>query len=113
MAVIWNGMYDCGFAPAELAKICQYAENTYFGKPSGLLDQLTSAVGGVIFADFADPREPGIEKIHADGLLPEGMSLCVTDTRGVLTASSPASLRPSGRRWSTSRPVWAGKCWGR
>lgn len=82
MAVIWNGMYDCGFAPAELAKICQYAENTYFGKPSGLLDQLTSAVGGVIFADFADPREPGIEKIHADGLLPEGMSLCVTDTRG-------------------------------
>ena len=82
MAVVWNGLYDCGLAPAELAKICQYAENTYFGKPSGLLDQLTSAVGGVIFADFADPRAPKIEKIHADGLLPEGMFLCVTDTRG-------------------------------
>ena len=81
MAVIWNGEYDCGLAPTELAKICQYAENTYFGKPSGLLDQLTSAVGGVLFADFADPTAPKIEKIHADGVLPEGMTLCVTDTR--------------------------------
>lgn len=82
MAVIWNGEYHCELAPAELAKICQYAENTYFGKPSGLLDQLTSAVGGIIFADFAKPQEPKIEKIHADGLLPEEMFLCVTDTRG-------------------------------
>ena len=82
MAAIWNGEYGCGLAPAELAKICQYAENTYFGKPSGLLDQLTSAEGGIVFADFADPRTPKIEKLHADGLLPEGMFLCVTDTRG-------------------------------
>ena len=82
MAAIWNGEYGCGLAPAELAKICQYAENAYFGKPSGLLDQLTSAVGGIIFADFADPQQPVLEKIHADGLLPPGMSLCVTDTRG-------------------------------
>ena len=65
-----------------LAGICQYAENTYFGKPSGQLDQLASAVGGVIFADFADPAAPQVEKIHADGLLPPGMTLCVTDTRG-------------------------------
>ena len=82
MAAVWNGEYGCGLAPAELAKICQYAENIYFGKPSGLLDQLTSAVGGVIFADFADPQAPRIERIHADGLLPPGMCLCVTDTRG-------------------------------
>ena len=82
MAVIWNGEYACGLEPPALAKICQYAENTYFGKPSGLLDQLTSAVGGVIFADFADPLQPQIEKIHAEGLLPAGMVLCVTDTRG-------------------------------
>ena len=82
MAVILNGEYHCGLSAPELAKICQYAENTYFGKPSGLLDQLTSAVGGVIFADFADPASPKIEKIHAAGLLPAGMTLCVTDTRG-------------------------------
>ena len=62
MAVILNGEYGCGLPTPELAKICQYAENTYFGKPSGLLDQLTSAVGGVIFADFADPAQPDIEK---------------------------------------------------
>ena len=82
MASIWNEEYSTGLTPAELAGICQYAENTYFGKPSGLLDQLTSAVGGIIFADFADPRTPKIEKLHADGLLLEGMFLCVTDTRG-------------------------------
>ena len=82
MAVILNGEYGCGLCAPELAKICQYAENTYFGKPSGLLDQLTSAVGGVIFADFADPKAPQIEKIHTEGLLPAGMTLCVTDTRG-------------------------------
>ena len=82
MAVILNDAFGCGCSAPELAKICQYAENTYFGKPSGLLDQLTSAVGGVIFADFADPLQPQIEKIHAEGLLPAGMALCVTDTRG-------------------------------
>ena len=82
MASIWNEEYSTGLTLAELAGICQYAENTYFGKPSGLLDQLTSAVGGIIFADFADPQQPVLEKIHADGLLPPGMSLCVTDTRG-------------------------------
>ena len=82
MAAILNGEYDCRLTAPELAKICQYAENTYFGKPSGLLDQLTSAVGGVIFADFADPKKPRIEKIHTAGLLPADMTLCVTDTRG-------------------------------
>ena len=81
MAVVLNGEYDCGLSGPEMAKICQYAENTYFGKPCGLLDQLTSAVGGVIFADFADPCAPQIEKIHAAGLLPEGVTLCVTDTQ--------------------------------
>ena len=80
VACIWNGEYACGLDARALAGICQYAENTYFGKPSGQLDQLASAVGGVIFADFADPAAPQVEKIHADGLLPPGMTLCVTDT---------------------------------
>ena len=82
VAMILNTEYGCGMDAPALARICQFAENTYFGKPSGLLDQLTSAVGGIIFADFADPQQPVLEKIHADGLLPPGMSLCVTDTRG-------------------------------
>ena len=82
VAMILNTEYGCGLDAPALARICQFAENTYFGKPSGLLDQLTSAVGGVIFADFADPKKPRIEKIHTAGLLPVGMTLCVTDTRG-------------------------------
>ena len=81
IAVILNTEYGCGLDAPALARICQFAENAYFGKPSGLLDQLTSAVGGVLFADFADPAAPKIEKLHADGVLPEGMTLCVTDTR--------------------------------
>ena len=55
MAVVLNGEYGCGLSGPEMAKICQYAENTYFGKPCGLLDQLTSAVGGVIFANLRTP----------------------------------------------------------
>ena len=82
VAIILNTEYGCGLDAPALARICQFAENTYFGKPSGLLDQLTSAVGGVLFADFADPKKPRIEKIHTAGLLPVGMTLCVTDTRG-------------------------------
>ena len=58
MAVILNGEYHCGLSAPELAKICQYAENTYFGKPSGLLDQLTSAVGGVIFGTLPTRLPP-------------------------------------------------------
>lgn len=81
MAAVLNSLYDCHLSAPSLARICQYAENVYFGKPSGLLDQLTCAVGGVIFADFADPSAPEIEKIHTQGLLP-GYTLCVTDTRG-------------------------------
>ena len=83
LGVIENCLFCAGELDAvTIAQLGQRAENVYFGKPSGLLDQLTSAVGGIIFADFADPRTPKIEKLHADGLLPEGMFLCVTDTRG-------------------------------
>ena len=77
-----NEEFHCGLTPAQVARLGQYAENIYFGKPSGLLDQLASALGGVIFADFQDPDKPDIQKIHTQGLLPEGMALCVTDTRG-------------------------------
>ena len=93
MAVILNTEYGCGLDAPALARICQFAENAYFGKPSGLLDQLTSAVGGVLFADFADPAAPKIEKIHADGVLPEGMTLCVTDTRASHSELSECLLR--------------------
>lgn len=82
MGAMMNEEFGCGLTPTQVARLGQYAENIYFGKPSGMLDQLTSALGGVIFANFEDPDSPRVEKIHAEGLLPEGMALCVTDTRG-------------------------------
>ena len=82
MGGMMNQEFHCGLTQAQMARLGQYAENIYFGKPSGLLDQLASALGGVIFADFKDPEMPRIQKIHTQGLLPEGMVLCVTDTRG-------------------------------
>ncbi|MBN1831259.1 MAG: galactokinase [Deltaproteobacteria bacterium] len=52
--------------PVTLAKIGQYAENVYFGKPCGLMDQLASAVGGVLEIDFKDNENPVVEKIQVD-----------------------------------------------
>lgn len=82
VAAALNGEYGCGFSAPRMALVCQQAENAYFGKPSGLLDQLTSAVGGVVFADFAQPAAPQVTKLHTQGLLPPEFCLCVTDTRG-------------------------------
>ena len=82
MGAILNHEYQAGLTPPQVARIGQYAENIYFGKPSGLLDQLTSAVGGVVFADFVQPDQPRVEKIHIPGLLPPEIALCVVDTRG-------------------------------
>ena len=65
----------------SIAKISQMAENVYFGKPSGLLDQMASSVGGFTFADFNDPKNPQIEKIDID-LQKSDYTLCVVDTGG-------------------------------
>lgn len=81
VAAALNGEYQCGFSAPQMALLCQQAENTYFGKPSGLLDQLTSAVGGVVFADFARPAAPQVTKLNTQGLLPPEICLCVTDMR--------------------------------
>ena len=55
----------CGglISPVEIARISQYAENIYFGKPSGLMDQMASSVGGLVYIDFADEKNPVVEKI--------------------------------------------------
>ena len=67
--------------PEEIARIGQAAENVYFGKKSGLLDQMTCAVGGTVFLDFCDTAQPRVEKIDFD-FAAAGYSLCVTDTKG-------------------------------
>ncbi len=65
----------------EIAKIGQYAENVYFGKGSGLLDQMVCSVGGFVFLDFKDTEHPTVEK-HSFDFEKAGYHLCVTDTKG-------------------------------
>ena len=79
---ILNYLTNEGAIPnAILAEIAQFAENVYFGKPSGLMDQTACAVGGFSFIDFADPAAAEIEKLDFD-LSDAGYSLCITNTGG-------------------------------
>ena len=73
--------FFCGgvFGATELAKIGQYAENAYYGKPCGLLDQLACATGGVIAVDFADPENPAVRRCAVD-FAREGYALVVIDS---------------------------------
>ena len=65
--------------PVELAQIGQYAENVFFGKPCGLMDQTASSVGGVVAIDFADTAHPTVEQISLD-LTAAGYGLCILDS---------------------------------
>ena len=65
--------------PVTIAKIGQYAENVYFGKPCGLMDQMGSSVGGAVAIDFADPADPVVEPIGYD-FSQSGHALCIVDT---------------------------------
>jgi galactokinase len=80
-ATIMNHLY-CGdaFSPVELAQIGQFAENAYFEKPCGLLDQLSCAAGGIIAADLHDPENPVFRTVNVD-LQSFGYALCVIDSR--------------------------------
>lgn len=64
---ILNIYYNQGaISPVEIAQIGQYAENVYFGKPCGLMDQMASAIGGFVMIDFKDKAKPYYEKIDVD-----------------------------------------------
>lgn len=79
---IINGLFfDKKAQPIEIAKIGQYAEREYFGKPCGLLDQMASSLGGFTYADFNDPSNPITESIDLD-INSFGYTLCVVDTGG-------------------------------
>lgn len=79
---ILNYLYnDGGIDNFEVAKMAQYAENEFFGKPSGLMDQVACAVGGIVGIDFGNPDKPVIEKIDFD-IAKEGYNLCIVNTGG-------------------------------
>lgn len=65
----------------EIAQLAQYAENVFFGKPCGLMDQVACAYGGIVAIDFEDTKNPKIEKIDFD-LTKAGYNLCIVDTGG-------------------------------
>ena len=80
MGTLLNDLFFGGrCTPVELAQIGQYAENVYFGKPCGLMDQTASSVGGVVAIDFADPAAPVVEQINLD-LEANGYALCILDS---------------------------------
>ncbi|MBQ3565736.1 MAG: galactokinase [Oscillospiraceae bacterium] len=82
IGTIIDSHYNNGRAGAvEIAKIGQYAENVYFGKNSGLMDQMVSSVGGLVEIDFADTENPRINSFSFD-FEQAGYSLCITDTKG-------------------------------
>ncbi|MBR6610323.1 MAG: galactokinase [Oscillospiraceae bacterium] len=80
IGTIINHLYYGAKATAvEVAQIGQWAENVYFGKPCGLMDQTASSVGSVIGIDFADNSNPIVEKIDLD-LAANGYALCIIDS---------------------------------
>ena len=77
---ILSGLYNEGkVSPVLIAQAGQYAENVYYGKPSGLMDQMASSVGGLVFIDFNDPKTPIVEKVDYD-FAHSGYTLCTIDS---------------------------------
>ncbi len=82
IGTIFSNLYNDGtISPIEIAKIGQLAENNYFGKPCGLMDQMACSVGGFVFIDFKKLNNPIVEQINFD-FSHSGYSLCLVDTKG-------------------------------
>lgn len=82
IGTITSGLYNqMTIDPIVIAQIGQFAENVYFGKPCGLMDQMACSVGSLVHIDFANPSKPIVEKVVLD-LNKHGYSLCITDTKG-------------------------------
>lgn len=79
---IFNHIANAGkVSNVTIAKLAQYAENEFFGKPCGLMDQMACAVGGIIAIDFKDPKDPILDQIDFD-ISGAGYNLCIVNTGG-------------------------------
>lgn len=112
IGTILNHLYNSGrIGNPEIARIAQYAENVWFGKPCGLMDQTACAVGGFSAIDFEDPEKAYIEKIDFD-LREKNYVLCITDTGGnhadlnAEYASLPAEMKAVANEFG--KPVLRG-----
>ena len=82
IGTILSGLYNrMRISNVEIAMIGRFAENVYFGKPCGLMDQMACSIGSLVYIDFYDSEKPFVEKISFD-LEKYGYSLCITDTKG-------------------------------
>ncbi len=82
IGTILNYLYNDGkISAVEIAQISQYAENVYFKKPCGLMDQTACSVGGFVQIDFEDTEKPVINKVDFD-IAKHGYNLCIVDTGG-------------------------------
>ena len=80
MGTIFSGLYNgMSVSSVDIAKAGQIAENEYFGKPCGLMDQMACSVGGLIYIDFKDKEKPVIEQVPCD-FEKNAYSLCIVDT---------------------------------
>lgn len=80
VGTIFNELFCNGlFTSLEIAQIGRYAENVYFGKPCGLMDQAACSIGGVVAIDFADLDHPKVEKIEID-FEEYGYAFCIIDS---------------------------------
>ena len=83
--VLLGTLFSCLFndnavTPIQVAQIGQYAENKYFGKPCGLLDQMSCSVGGFVAMDFYNPAAPMVDKVDFD-FATTGYVMCIVDSR--------------------------------
>ena len=82
IGTIVSGLFnDMKIDPVTIAKIGQFAENKYFGKPCGLMDQTACSVGNLVHINFKDPDKPIVEKVSFDFSTTDYV-LCITDTKG-------------------------------
>jgi galactokinase len=80
VGTIINGLFaNNEVSPVEIAKFGQYAENVYYNKPSGLMDQMASSVGSVVSIDFESTENPVVNKVDFD-LQKHGHALCIIDS---------------------------------
>ena len=79
LGTVLNRLTGAGLDAMQIAQLGQYAENVYFGKPCGLLDQAASSLGGVITIDFADEKAPQVERLDLD-LAAFGHALAIIDS---------------------------------
>ena len=108
MGNILNHLYNGGRVDnQEIAKFAQYSENVYFGKPCGLMDQMACAVGGFVYIDFEDNKNPEVESVNLS-LGERGYSLCIVNTGGSHAnlnedyASVPAEMKAVAAHFNRS-----------